>query len=242
MFEEDTKSANGCGPEEEKHKKGKVYKVRIDNEVFRFEDPIITGRQLLRIAGKKPINEHLIYQRLKNGQFEEIRLDETVDLCSPGLERFKTFESGESYRFVIDDERYEWGAPEITGLTLKRIVGVDPTFFDVWLSARGQEEDQLIADNESVRLDEPGVERFYTAEINITVIINGRPREIDKRTLSFSEIVSIAFPGVPTAPNIAYTVVYKNGPVDTPEGSLVEGQSVNIKERMIINVSKTDKS
>ena len=90
----------------------KTYKVKIDGEKHSFNDPKVTGTQLLAKAGRHPLDEYLIFQRLKNGQFEEIRLEESVDLTQPGLERFKTFRSGESYRLVVDGRRFEWGAPE----------------------------------------------------------------------------------------------------------------------------------
>ena len=189
-----------------------------------------------------PLDEHLIFQRLKSGQLEEIRLEETVDLSKPGLEKFMTFRSGESYRFTMDGRRFEWGAPEITGRMLKQIAEVDSNRFDVWLDVRGHGGDQVIADSESVHLDEPGVERFYTVEISLTIIVNGRSRVVNKRVMSFSEIVQLAFPGSEVAPNTIYTVVYKNGPDENPQGSLVEGQTITLKERMIINVTKTDKS
>lgn len=219
-----------------------MYKVKIDGEKHSFDDPKVTGAQLLTKAGKHPLNEHLIFQRLKNGQFEEIRLEESVDLTQPGLERFKTFRSGESYRLVVDGRRFDWGAPEITGRKLKQFAGVNPVEFDMWLDVRGPGEDRIINDNESVRLDEPRVERFYTAPVEITIIVNGRPRVINKYTLSFLEIVRLAFPDAKPTPETIFTVVYKNGPDENPQGSLVEGQSITLKNRMIINVTKTDKS
>jgi hypothetical protein len=222
--------------------KEETYKVKIDGEEYSFNDPIVTGTQLLNTASKHPLDEYLIFQRLKNGQFEEIRLEETVDLTQPGLEHFKTFRSGESYRFTVDGRRFEWGAPKITGRMLKRFAEVKPDAFDVWLDVRGHGEDRIINDNDYVRLDEPGVERFYISQIELTIIVNGRPRVVNKRSLSFFEIVRLAFPDAKPAPETIFTVVYKNGPDENPQGSLVEGQSVNLKDRMIINVTKTDKS
>ena len=223
-------------------KNDKQFKVVIDDEVFIFNDPIVTGNQLLTVAKKFPTDEHIIFQHLENGQFEDIRPEETVDLTQPGAGRFKTFKSAESYRFTVDGRQFEWGAPEISGRKLKDFAEVDPDTFDVWLEVRGPGDDILIADTDIVRLDDPGIERFYTAQASITIIVNGRPREVNKRCLSFSEIVELAFPGSPSTPDSIYTMVYKNGPESNPQGSLIEGQVVNIKNGMIINVTKTDKS
>lgn len=76
----------------------------------------------------------------------------------------------------------------------------------------------------------------------ITIIVNGRKREVAKRELSFAEVVALAFDPVPTGENIVFTVTYRRGEGHKPEGTLVEGDTVKIKEGMIFNVTATDKS
>lgn len=75
-----------------------------------------------------------------------------------------------------------------------------------------------------------------------TIIINGREVEVDKKELTFAEIVELAFGDAPTGDNIIFTVTYKRGHGNKPEGTLVEGESVKVKEGMIFNVTRTDKS
>jgi hypothetical protein len=60
--------------------------------------------------------------------------------------------------------------------------------------------------------------------------------------LSFDQIVKLAFENPPSGPNIMFTVTYRNGPPKNPEGTLLEGQSVRIKDKMVFNVTPTDKS
>lgn len=146
-----------------------MYKclVRIDEQRYEVNDPIITGGQLLDTACKRPVDEFLIFQLLDGGQLEEVRLDETVDLRKQGVECFITCKSDRSFRFVIDGRRFEWGAPIVTGLKLKELAGVDPKSYGVWLEVRGA-EDRTIADNESVDLQAPGVERFFTGKKTTT--------------------------------------------------------------------------
>lgn len=60
--------------------------------------------------------------------------------------------------------------------------------------------------------------------------------------MTFDEIVRLAFNPVPTGPNIMFTITYRHGPHTNPEGSLMEGNSVKIKEGMIFDVTPTDKS
>lgn len=143
------------------------YRIRIDEECYEVSDPVITGRQLLDEARKRPVDEHLIFQFLHNGQLEEIRLDETVDLRQPGLEKFLTFRSDRSFTLVIDGRRFSWGAPMITGLKLKQLAQVDPKTYGIWLEVRGC-EDRLVADDELVDLQAKGVERFFTGMMTTT--------------------------------------------------------------------------
>ncbi|MEL6787874.1 MAG: multiubiquitin domain-containing protein [Cyanobacteria bacterium J06607_15] len=143
------------------------YRIKIDEQYYEVSDPVITGRQLLNEAAKRPVVEYLIFQFLHNGQLEEIRLDETADLRQPGLEKFLTFKSDRSFRFVIDGCRFEWGAPLITGHKLKQLAQVDPKSYGIWLEVRG-DEDRLVADNELIDLEADGVERFFTGVMTTT--------------------------------------------------------------------------
>ena len=102
-------SANKRGHDKDAHS------IQVDEAKLIINDPVVTGRQILESAGHFPPEEFLVFQRLTNGQLEEIRLDETVDLRDRGIERFHTFRSDRSFRFVIDGRRFEWGMATIPG-------------------------------------------------------------------------------------------------------------------------------
>jgi hypothetical protein len=72
--------------------------------------------------------------------------------------------------------------------------------------------------------------------------VNGRQNKWPAKTISFDDVVRLAFDTPPTGPNILFTVTYRKGTGHKPEGSLVAGHSVPVKEGMIFNVSATDKS
>jgi hypothetical protein len=76
----------------------------------------------------------------------------------------------------------------------------------------------------------------------VTIIVNGRAHELPKEEMSFAEIVDIAFPDQVQGGNIVFTVTYTRGRGDKPEGELVEGGSVKVKDKMVFNVVRTDKS
>lgn len=73
-----------------------------------------------------------------------------------------------------------------------------------------------------------------------TIIVNGRPREVSVKSISYSEVVRIAFPDDQENEAIEYTVAYANPHGN--DGTLVNGQDVHAKEGMIFNVTKTNRS
>jgi len=75
-----------------------------------------------------------------------------------------------------------------------------------------------------------------------TIIVNGRQKVVMAKELSFAQIVALAFDNPPTGPNIVFTVTYRRGEGNKPEGTLVDGETVKIKDGMIFNVTATDKS
>jgi len=91
---------------------------------------------------------------------------------------------------------------------------------------------------------EHAIEELEAAEHReFWVIVNGRRKEVAKNRLSFAEVVALAFPNPPPGQNIIYTVSYRNGgDKHHPEGTLVAGQSVKIKDGTIFDVTATDKS
>lgn len=75
-----------------------------------------------------------------------------------------------------------------------------------------------------------------------TIIVNAQQKTVPSREVSYTEVVNLAFPTQP-APGINYTVMYENAIKPNHEGSLVEGQSVTVKEKgTISDVTPTNKS
>jgi hypothetical protein len=79
-------------------------------------------------------------------------------------------------------------------------------------------------------------------EKEVTIFVNARPQMVTSRELTFDQVVAQAFPTGSAGPNTAYTVRWQRGPNDKPSGTLVEGQSVKVKEGMRFDVTATDKS
>jgi len=73
-----------------------------------------------------------------------------------------------------------------------------------------------------------------------TIIVNGRQREVSEHKLTYIQVVQLAYPSEQPSEVIVFTVDYSNP--HGKDGSLVEGQFLVIKDGVIINVNKTDKS
>lgn len=74
----------------------------------------------------------------------------------------------------------------------------------------------------------------------IHIVVNGRPREVTQHRLSYADVVRLAFPDGAQDANILYTVSYANP--HGHDGTLAEGQEVEVKEGMSFNVGKTNRS
>lgn len=75
----------------------------------------------------------------------------------------------------------------------------------------------------------------------VTIIVNGREKLVPKEELSFDEIVALAFDNPPGGQNVIFTITYRRGH-GNKEGSLIQGETVKIKDGMIFNVTATNKS
>ena len=76
----------------------------------------------------------------------------------------------------------------------------------------------------------------------VVIIVNGRDHEVQKAKLTFEEIVELGLGKYDSNPAIAYTVSYSKGEDKKPKGVLARGDSVMVKDGMIFNVTRTDKS
>jgi hypothetical protein len=76
----------------------------------------------------------------------------------------------------------------------------------------------------------------------VEIIVNTRIKAWDKKEITYEEVIILAFSTYVDNPNVLYSVTYIKGHDPKHEGSLTKGQSVKVKEGMIFNVRKTDKS
>jgi hypothetical protein len=69
--------------------KARRYAFRVGKTRIEVEDPIITGRRILELAGKVPPEKYILRQVEHGGVLKLIELNDKVDLRAPGVERFR---------------------------------------------------------------------------------------------------------------------------------------------------------
>jgi hypothetical protein len=222
------------------------FRVQIGNDRLEYrdaviEDPVPTGRQILELAGALPTREHIVFQMLQSGLLEELRDDETTDLRKGGAERFIVFKSDRTFRFELNDRRFDWGAAEISGIVLKKLADVDSGTHSVWLDVP-QGDDRKIADDAAASLAASKTEQFYTSRNEIMLIVNLKEEPWGARRITYEQVTLLAFSNPPPGIVITYTVEYEGGPKSNPEGSMTMGDSVKVKDGMVFSVTETGRS
>lgn len=75
------------------------------------------------------------------------------------------------------------------------------------------------------------------------ITINGRPKEVVGREVTFDQIVRLAFDNPPHGTDTIFSVTYrKGGNEHRPEGVMVEGDTIKVKKGTTFNVTATNRS
>ena len=211
---------------------------KVDGAAIETADAILSGRQIRQAAGLSPASDHVLI-KLGNGTSQSIGLDEPVDLKGEQLPCFVSFRADRTYSFTLNERGFEWGADEISAEDLRKYGGI-PYNHELILDSK---RDLPIEDADVVRLKSKGVERILSRPAEkICIIINTVEEYVDPGRLTFEQIAKLAFPDTQVTANTEYTVSYRKGPGNMPEGSLIAGESVKLKKGMIFDASETDKS
>jgi len=141
-------------------------------------------------------------------------------------------------RVHIDREAYQ-SPNHTTGEALYALGHVN-NHRELFREVGGEQEDaEVRRDGQIVHLKED--DHFYSQKA-VTILVNGEPEEVVETKISFDELTKLAFPVAPVGQCIEFTVTYRNGPVINPKGTLTVGHSVKVKNRMMFDVTPTDRS
>ena len=128
----------------------------VDFHPLILDDPVPLGRQILKKAGISDIDGHSLFMVTREGDFEDIRADEEVDLRDRAAYRFITFSTDPLYRVKLNDARIVWGQSSIPEAVLRSLAGINGDEA-VFLEVRGG-KDKLIEPDTTADLPADGVE------------------------------------------------------------------------------------
>lgn len=222
--------------------KSKAFKVNIDGQLLVIDKPNPTGRELLGKLGRDPESFFLVF-RIAGEPDEVVELDEPFDLSAPGTEEFILVTRDRHFTIQIDESSYRVKGPLVLGQQLFDLVEKDPATHFLTQILVGV-DDIVVGPEDRIDLSKPGVERFTVVAkpFDCEVIVNTRPRRVTTQTLSFDDVVRLAFDISADNANVAYTVTYRQGDPSKPQGSMVVGTSVKVRCGMIFDVDRTDRS
>lgn len=69
--------------------KGKKYKIKVDGVAYVVPEKL-TGREILQLAGKNPVERYQLNQKMRGGAVKKIKYDQVVDFTEHGVEKFMT--------------------------------------------------------------------------------------------------------------------------------------------------------
>jgi hypothetical protein len=143
-------------------------------------------------------------------------------------------------KIFIDQQAYHSPNPT-TSAALYALGDVKPGM-DLFREVTGDREDPEVDNGpEIIHLKQD--EHFHSGPPPMCqIIVNGRKKEVSTKTLTFDQVVALAFNPVPSGPNVQFSVTYRKGPKKNHEGTMIEGETVFIKDGMIFDVTETNKS
>jgi len=146
-------------------------------------------------------------------------------------------------QLIINSKGYEWPEQYITGAEIRKL-GAIPAEDEIFLKIKEPWTDESIDDSTKVDLARPGLEHFFSKEVEkqIEIVVNGREKKWEKKEITFREVIELAYGTYVDKPTMVYTVGYEDGPKQNPDGSMVRGATVFVKNKMIFHATETDKS
>ncbi|MCL6266586.1 multiubiquitin domain-containing protein [Flagellimonas myxillae] len=220
-----------------------MFFFKINNKKFESSESKLTGKDLLNIADLTPVEEFELLYKINEKGFTPIQLDEEVNLKTAGIEAYRA-RPYKKLLIKVDGKPYEVEECFMTPIEIMKLSGInsDRNYLkevrkgDVEVTYEDDVEHKIAITKNSC---------FVSCEIEERiecVIVNGKPKDWSKETISFEEVVILAYGKVSTDPNVIYTVNYINGVPSKPEGSMLKGDIISVKNKMIFNVTETNKS
>lgn len=76
----------------------------------------------------------------------------------------------------------------------------------------------------------------------IIIIVNTREKTFIGKEISFRQVVELAFSNPVYNDSVRYTLSYSKGVDKKPKGTMVDGDVIHVKEGMVFDVDRADRS
>lgn len=219
-----------------------MHKFKINKEWFESDKPKITGQEILKISGLLPPKDYELLYKVNEGGFEPIQLNEIIDLKEVGKEVFKA-RPFQEFSIKVDDIEYKVNNCFLSPIEIMGLAGIDPSKFYL-NEVRNSGIEVTYREDPEHRIPLSKSQCFVSCEREPIqcIIVNAKEHNWSRSQISFSEIIQLAYGQSCNNPMTIHTVTYKRGIPSKPEGSLVKGESISIINKIIINVTQTNKS
>jgi hypothetical protein len=197
------------------------------------------GRDVLAAVGANPDDRDVLI-RIDGGWARLLApSDPVVDI--DGEAHFRLHRNGSLRHVRVDDSVWEWGAPGIQEHDIRSIAGIpdERRLF--------QSGGNALRSGEVVDLTVDWVPKIESrpemaCSLTVPVVVNGRRQSLAAPEVTFEELIGLAYPDAPATSNSMFTVTYRHGPLDRPEGSLAPSQRLRAVNGVVFNVTATNKS
>ncbi len=214
-----------------------VVKFTIEGKTYESDHQYLTGAQIKQLA-EVSAEEELYLSVQEPWKDELVTNDESVNLARPEIEHFYV---KRELKYTINGRSFESIKQWIQGHTIRKQAEI-PYNEGIFLSVEGPWEDEEVDDSDWVNLARPGEEHFISKKRNITLIVDGTPKDWNKGKITFEEVIILAFGQYIDKPTMVYTVKFEDGPKKNPEGRMFRNSVVFVKDKMIFHATATDKS
>ncbi|NBA87395.1 hypothetical protein GVN16_16590 [Emticicia sp. CRIBPO] len=219
--------------------KNTPLKFVVEGREYETSDQYKTGEELKQLAGI-PLDTELFLSISEPYQDELIENEKKVNLARPETEYFFV---KKKLQFFINHKPFTWYKQYIRGIQI-RDLGNIPAEDNIFLDIKEDWQDDQILDDEVVDLARPGKENFFSKPrpTEVTIIVNALTHIWKEVNISFEQLVVLAFGSHDNNPDKGYTVTYSRGWEPKVEGTMVKGSIVRVKNKMVFDVTATDKS
>lgn len=220
-----------------------MYFFKINNRRFDSSESKLTGNELLTIADLTPVEEYELLYKINEKGFTPIQLDEVMDLKTAGIEGFKA-RPYNKLLIEVNGKQYEIEECFMTPTEIMEIASIysDRNYLK---GIRKGGTEVTYKDDVDHKIAITKNSCFISCEIEELiecVIVNSKPKDWSKDKISFKDVVILAYGKISPDPNVIYTINYINGVPSKPEGSMLKGDVISVKNKMIFNVTETNKS